>query len=65
MLFCRYGEDGKTSGTPEFTPPAPIRLQWDILPPCIAAIEMSYQVRRHTETLANITVNHHILNLLF
>lgn len=39
-----YREDGGTRGTPEFTPPVPIRLQWNLLPPCIVAIEKSYQV---------------------
>lgn len=39
----RY-KDGHNVGTPEFTPPAPIRLQWDLNPKCIEAIEQSYQV---------------------
>lgn len=39
-----YTKDGRTDGALEFTPPAPVRLQWNLLPPCIAAIEKSYEV---------------------
>ncbi|XP_031786748.1 carnitine O-palmitoyltransferase 1, liver isoform isoform X1 [Nasonia vitripennis] len=39
-----YKEDGHTKGTPEFTPPAPSRLQWDLNPKCLEAIETSYLV---------------------
>ncbi|XP_049811314.1 carnitine O-palmitoyltransferase 1, liver isoform isoform X1 [Schistocerca nitens] len=39
-----YTNDGHTKGTPEFTPPAPVRLQWDLKPSCITAIETSLQV---------------------
>ncbi|XP_046412845.1 carnitine O-palmitoyltransferase 1, liver isoform isoform X1 [Neodiprion fabricii] len=38
-----YGEDGRTVGTPEFCP-APVRLQWDMSPKCLEAIENSYLV---------------------
>ncbi|EFN71007.1 Carnitine O-palmitoyltransferase I, liver isoform [Camponotus floridanus] len=37
-------QDGHNIGTPEFTPPAPLRLQWDLNAKCIEAIEQSYQV---------------------
>ncbi|XP_055916063.1 carnitine O-palmitoyltransferase 1, muscle isoform isoform X2 [Eupeodes corollae] len=33
-----YDEDGNTKGTPEFTPPSPIRLNWE-LEPCKEKIE--------------------------
>lgn len=33
-----YDEDGNTLGTPEFTPPTPTRLNWD-LNPCLPQIE--------------------------
>ncbi|KAJ1525467.1 hypothetical protein ONE63_010277 [Megalurothrips usitatus] len=39
-----YGADGHTTGEPEFQPPAPIRLQWDLNDKAIAAIETSYKV---------------------
>lgn len=39
-----YGPDGHTIGTPEFAPPVPTRLQWDMSPPCLAAIDRSYEV---------------------
>uniref|UniRef100_A0A1B6CIN1 carnitine O-palmitoyltransferase n=1 Tax=Clastoptera arizonana TaxID=38151 RepID=A0A1B6CIN1_9HEMI len=39
-----YGADGHTTGVPEFKPPVPTRLQWEITPPCLVAIERSYQV---------------------
>ncbi|XP_039286947.1 carnitine O-palmitoyltransferase 1, liver isoform isoform X4 [Nilaparvata lugens] len=39
-----YGPDGHTKGTPEFQPPTPMRLQWDLPPPCLAAIERSNEV---------------------
>ncbi|XP_033222790.1 carnitine O-palmitoyltransferase 1, muscle isoform [Belonocnema kinseyi] len=37
-----YREDGHTLGTPEFAPPAPSRLQWDLSKECLSAIEKSY-----------------------
>ncbi|XP_017892368.1 carnitine O-palmitoyltransferase 1, liver isoform isoform X2 [Ceratina calcarata] len=39
-----FKEDGHVKGEPEFTPPAPVRLQWDMNESCIAAIEQSNQV---------------------
>ncbi|XP_076640143.1 carnitine O-palmitoyltransferase whd isoform X1 [Colletes latitarsis] len=39
-----FTKDGHTNGAPEFTPPPPTRLQWDLDVNCIAAIEQSYQV---------------------
>ncbi|XP_012285160.1 carnitine O-palmitoyltransferase 1, muscle isoform isoform X2 [Orussus abietinus] len=39
-----YKDDGHTKGTPEFAPPAPSRLQWDLGTDCIAAIEESCKV---------------------
>ncbi|XP_032679646.1 carnitine O-palmitoyltransferase 1, liver isoform isoform X1 [Odontomachus brunneus] len=37
-------KDGHSVGTPEFTPPAPSRLQWDLNAECIEVIEKSHQV---------------------
>ncbi|KAL0116876.1 hypothetical protein PUN28_010032 [Cardiocondyla obscurior] len=37
-------KDGHNAGTPEFTPPTPTRLQWDLNTKCIEAIERSCQV---------------------
>ncbi|XP_076172764.1 carnitine O-palmitoyltransferase whd isoform X2 [Ptiloglossa arizonensis] len=45
-----YTEDGHNKGTPEFTPPPPTRLQWDLNSNCITAIEESHQV---AQTLLN------------
>ncbi|XP_048515243.1 carnitine O-palmitoyltransferase 1, liver isoform isoform X4 [Athalia rosae] len=39
-----YTKDGRSIGTPEFTPPAPAHLQWDMTPECLKAIEGSYSV---------------------
>ncbi|XP_059169843.1 carnitine O-palmitoyltransferase 1, liver isoform-like isoform X2 [Physella acuta] len=39
-----YDERGHTLGTPEFQPPNPIRLEWDISLPCQQRIEESLQV---------------------
>ncbi|XP_065211609.1 carnitine O-palmitoyltransferase 1, liver isoform isoform X2 [Planococcus citri] len=38
-----YDQDGHTKGIPEFKPPKPIRLQWDLPEPAIDAIEKSYK----------------------
>jgi len=43
MTF-RYKEDGHCLGTPDFIPPSPIRLKFEIPRPCIEQIEDSYQV---------------------
>ncbi|XP_070518050.1 carnitine O-palmitoyltransferase 1, liver isoform isoform X1 [Cardiocondyla obscurior] len=40
----REYKDGHNAGTPEFTPPTPTRLQWDLNTKCIEAIERSCQV---------------------
>ncbi|XP_039309846.1 carnitine O-palmitoyltransferase 1, muscle isoform isoform X2 [Solenopsis invicta] len=37
-------KDGHNAGTPDFAPPAPTRLQWDLNTKCIEAIEQSYKV---------------------
>ncbi|XP_018360909.1 PREDICTED: carnitine O-palmitoyltransferase 1, muscle isoform isoform X1 [Trachymyrmex cornetzi] len=37
-------KDGHNIGNPEFIPPAPTRLQWDLNAKCIEVIEQSYQV---------------------
>ncbi|XP_012346720.1 carnitine O-palmitoyltransferase 1, liver isoform isoform X3 [Apis florea] len=42
-----YKEDGYNKGEPEFIPPSPVRLQWDLTPNCIAAIEKSNQVAQN------------------
>ncbi|XP_015436022.1 PREDICTED: carnitine O-palmitoyltransferase 1, liver isoform [Dufourea novaeangliae] len=39
-----YTEDGHNKGEPEFTPPPPTRLQWDLTQGCIDAIEESAQI---------------------
>uniref|UniRef100_A0A1B6L5C7 carnitine O-palmitoyltransferase n=1 Tax=Graphocephala atropunctata TaxID=36148 RepID=A0A1B6L5C7_9HEMI len=40
-----YTPDGRCLGTPEYNPPPmPVRLQWDLSPPALAAIDRSYQV---------------------
>ncbi|KAH0948402.1 hypothetical protein HN011_002404 [Eciton burchellii] len=39
-----YNKDGHNVGTPEFAPPTPSRLQWDLDAKCIQAIEQSYRV---------------------
>lgn len=44
MIYYSYKEDGYNKGEPEFIPPSPVRLQWDLTPNCIAAIEESNQV---------------------
>lgn len=40
----RYDEKGNTLGTPEVTPPTPIRLQWDIRHECQSAINTALKV---------------------
>ncbi|XP_039309845.1 carnitine O-palmitoyltransferase 1, muscle isoform isoform X1 [Solenopsis invicta] len=40
----RQYKDGHNAGTPDFAPPAPTRLQWDLNTKCIEAIEQSYKV---------------------
>ncbi|XP_012543744.2 carnitine O-palmitoyltransferase 1, muscle isoform isoform X2 [Monomorium pharaonis] len=37
-------KDGHNAGNPEFAPPTPIRLQWDLNAKCVEAIEQSYKV---------------------
>ncbi|XP_011495602.1 PREDICTED: carnitine O-palmitoyltransferase 1, liver isoform [Ceratosolen solmsi marchali] len=54
-LFSIYKEDGHTMGTPEFTPPSPIRLQWDFGPDCHKDIETSYLVAE--ELLKNVDMH--------
>ncbi|EZA54166.1 hypothetical protein DMN91_000423 [Ooceraea biroi] len=46
FLDREYDKDGHNAGTPEFVPPAPTRLQWDMDTKCIEAIEQSYRVAR-------------------
>lgn len=41
--MLRYQDNGHTKGVPEFEPPKPIRLQWN-LEPVLEAIDKSYQV---------------------
>ncbi|XP_066590701.1 carnitine O-palmitoyltransferase 1, liver isoform isoform X2 [Prorops nasuta] len=43
-LDDRYNEEGRTMGTPEFTPPTPTRLQWDLGQEIKDAIDKSYEV---------------------
>lgn len=38
-----YAEGGNTKGTPEMTPPNPIRLEWDLPEECIEVINQSYE----------------------
>nr|CAG4645461.1 EOG090X04D9 [Lynceus sp. MCZ IZ 141354] len=44
LFGLRYKEDGHCKGVPEFEPPKPIRLKWEIPKECIERIETSYQV---------------------
>ncbi|XP_063244784.1 carnitine O-palmitoyltransferase 1, liver isoform isoform X2 [Bacillus rossius redtenbacheri] len=43
-LEMGYAPDGHVQGVPEFSPPPPTRLQWDLKQPCVEAIEKSFQV---------------------
>ncbi|KAL7307502.1 hypothetical protein TKK_0000680 [Trichogramma kaykai] len=43
-IMSQFKEDGHTKGTPEFTPPMPTRLQWDLSPKALQAIETAYLV---------------------
>ncbi|KAK2575847.1 hypothetical protein KPH14_007221 [Odynerus spinipes] len=43
-LETGYMEDGRNKGTPEFVPPTPTRLQWDLAPACIEVINRSNEV---------------------
>lgn len=54
LLNFRYKEDGHCKGVPEFTPPAPIRLRWEIPKPCIDQIEKSYQVIKLFKIITSI-----------
>ncbi|KAF4524880.1 hypothetical protein B566_EDAN011210 [Ephemera danica] len=38
----RYDDKGHTLGKPEFDPPTPTRLQWDLPAACVETIEASY-----------------------
>ncbi|XP_034255804.1 carnitine O-palmitoyltransferase 1, liver isoform isoform X2 [Thrips palmi] len=42
-----YGPDGHTIGEPEFTPPAPTRLQWDFNEKALAAIDTSFKLAQN------------------
>lgn len=42
-----YAPDGHTIGEPEFTPPAPTRLQWDFNEKALAAIDTSFKVAQN------------------
>ncbi|XP_031847256.1 carnitine O-palmitoyltransferase whd isoform X3 [Nomia melanderi] len=46
-LNKQYTEDGHNKGKPEFIPPSPTRLQWDLTPNCINVIEESCQVAQN------------------
>lgn len=51
MYIILSYKDGHNVGTPEFAPPAPTRLQWDLNAKCIEAIEQSYKVIKITLVL--------------
>jgi carnitine O-palmitoyltransferase 1 len=41
-VIFRYDEIGHTIGTPEFEPPTPTRLQWDLPVACVETIEACF-----------------------
>lgn len=43
-MVRRYDDKGNTIGTPEFTPPKPVRLQWDFDENCQNAIQKSVSI---------------------
>ena len=45
FVLYRYNEDGHVKGIPEFKPPKPMRLQWELQDPAIEAIDRAYEVR--------------------
>lgn len=63
MYYLRYN-DGHNAGTPEFTPPAPTRLQWDLNVKCIEAIEQSYQVIIISLIPSNVAHVLHLVNIM-
>lgn len=43
VSLCRYDEQGNTSGTPEFPPPVPQRMSWDLNnDACLLAIDEAH-----------------------
>lgn len=53
-LKIRYDEDGNTRGTPEFTPPSPTRLSWDLdNDACLTAINSAHLA---AEKLLNVNI---------
>ena len=44
VVCIRYDENGNAIGTPEITPPTPIRLNWEIKHECQGAIDKSMKV---------------------
>lgn len=50
----RYDEDGNTRGTPEFSPPSPVRLSWDLdNEACLTAINSAHLA---AEKLLNVNI---------
>ncbi|XP_050391317.1 carnitine O-palmitoyltransferase 1, liver isoform isoform X1 [Patella vulgata] len=45
-LHLGYTEDGHCKGSPEQTPPNPIRLEWDIPKPCQTVIDQQLQIAK-------------------
>ncbi|XP_076276466.1 carnitine O-palmitoyltransferase whd isoform X1 [Lasioglossum baleicum] len=54
-----YAEDGHNIGKPEFTPPSPTRLQWDLTSKCIDTIEESLQVAQKLLTDVELRIYVH------
>lgn len=51
-MIIRYETNGNTKGTPEFQPPSPTRLSWQ-LEPCIHKIE---EARLDANKLINVSI---------
>lgn len=47
VIFQRYADDGHSKGSPQFEPPAPIRLKWDLQPETLDVISNSVQVAQN------------------
>lgn len=45
-MKCRYDDQGNALGTPEITPPAPVRLNWEIKFDCLDRIETALVAAR-------------------
>ncbi|XP_045462962.1 carnitine O-palmitoyltransferase 1, liver isoform isoform X2 [Harmonia axyridis] len=55
----RYDENGNAAGTPELTPPIPVRLNWDMKHECRAAIDKAVTVAEALIRDVDLTVYIH------